>query len=75
MGNTIYTQQSCWILLYKFMETKFINFHDTFVQCCFFSGTFIIYAVINAAAIIFVVMVVPETKGRSLEQIQADINA
>ncbi|XP_048504577.1 sugar transporter ERD6-like 7 isoform X2 [Beta vulgaris subsp. vulgaris] len=39
------------------------------------SGTFIIYAVINAAAIIFVVMVVPETKGRSLEQIQADINA
>ncbi|XP_022155641.1 sugar transporter ERD6-like 7 [Momordica charantia] len=37
-------------------------------------GTFIIYAAINALAIGFVVMVVPETKGRSLEQIQAAIN-
>ncbi|XP_038887607.1 sugar transporter ERD6-like 7 [Benincasa hispida] len=37
-------------------------------------GTFLIYAVINAMAIGFVVMVVPETKGRSLEQIQAAIN-
>ncbi|KNA16175.1 hypothetical protein SOVF_091490 isoform A [Spinacia oleracea] len=38
-------------------------------------GTFILYAAINAAAIVFIVMVVPETKGRTLEQIQADINA
>lgn len=40
-----------------------------------FSGTFIIYGVINALAIVFVVKVVPETKGRTLEQIQATINA
>lgn len=38
-------------------------------------GTFIIYGVINALAIVFVVKVVPETKGRTLEQIQATINA
>ncbi|EOX94872.1 Major facilitator superfamily protein isoform 1 [Theobroma cacao] len=38
-------------------------------------GTFIIYAVINALAILFVVIVVPETKGKTLEQIQAAINA
>lgn len=49
--------------------------YDTFVQCWSFSGTFIIYALINAASIIFVIMVVTETKGRTLEQIQAAINA
>ncbi|KHG20787.1 hypothetical protein F383_26710 [Gossypium arboreum] len=38
-------------------------------------GTFIIYAAINAVAIVFVITVVPETKGRTLEQIQAAINA
>ncbi|GAB2220274.1 hypothetical protein Droror1_Dr00007918 [Drosera rotundifolia] len=38
-------------------------------------GTFILYAAINALAIVFVVYVVPETKGRSLEEIQATINS
>jgi len=38
-------------------------------------GTFILYAAINALAILFVSMVVPETKGRTLEQIQAAINS
>ncbi|CAI0464057.1 unnamed protein product [Linum tenue] len=37
-------------------------------------GTFLVYAGINALAIVFVIMVVPETKGRTLEQIQAAIN-
>lgn len=37
-------------------------------------GTFILYGVVNALAILFVIMVVPETKGRTLEQIQAAIN-
>ncbi|PPR84720.1 hypothetical protein GOBAR_AA35987 [Gossypium barbadense] len=38
-------------------------------------GTFILYAAINAGAILFVVTLVPETKGKTLEQIQAAINA
>ncbi|XVE73209.1 hypothetical protein DITRI_Ditri11bG0098800 [Diplodiscus trichospermus] len=38
-------------------------------------GTFILYAAINALGILFVVTVVPETKGKTLEQIQAAINA
>ncbi|XP_057963823.1 sugar transporter ERD6-like 7 isoform X2 [Malania oleifera] len=37
-------------------------------------GTFALYAVINALAILFVIVVVPETKGRTLEQLQAAIN-
>ncbi|CAI0405834.1 unnamed protein product [Linum tenue] len=37
-------------------------------------GTFLVYAAINALAIVFVIKVVPETKGRTLEQIQAAIN-
>ncbi|OAY61721.1 sugar transporter ERD6-like 7 [Manihot esculenta] len=38
-------------------------------------GTFILYAVVNALGILFIAKVVPETKGRTLEQIQAAINA
>lgn len=39
-----------------------------------FAGTFILYAAINALAILFVILFVPETKGKTLEQIQAAIN-
>jgi len=34
------------------------------------SGTFLLYALMNAACIVFVVRKVPETKGRSLEEIE-----
>lgn len=37
-------------------------------------GTFILYAAVNALSILFVIKIVPETKGRTLEQIQAAIN-
>ncbi|KAK6164731.1 hypothetical protein DH2020_001595 [Rehmannia glutinosa] len=38
-------------------------------------GTFVLYATVNALAIVFVIKVVPETKGRTLEQIQTAVNA
>ncbi|KAA8543191.1 hypothetical protein F0562_021314 [Nyssa sinensis] len=38
-------------------------------------GTFVLYGAVNVLAILFVIKVVPETKGRTLEQIQAAINA
>ncbi|CAJ1906744.1 unnamed protein product [Sphenostylis stenocarpa] len=38
-------------------------------------GTFILYAAINALAILFIIVMVPETKGKSLEQLQAAINS
>ncbi|KAJ4968749.1 hypothetical protein NE237_015450 [Protea cynaroides] len=37
-------------------------------------GTFILFAAINALAVLFVAELVPETKGQTLEQIQAAIN-
>ncbi|CAN0892692.1 Sugar transporter ERD6-like 7 [Linum grandiflorum] len=38
-------------------------------------GTFLLYAAVNALSIVFVIKLVPETKGRTLEQIQAAINS
>ncbi|KAK9139512.1 hypothetical protein Scep_009193 [Stephania cephalantha] len=37
-------------------------------------GTFIIYGVVNLLAVFFIAKFVPETKGRTLEEIQASIN-
>ncbi|XP_054801319.1 sugar transporter ERD6-like 7 isoform X1 [Prosopis cineraria] len=37
-------------------------------------GTFLLYAAINALAVLFIVVEVPETKGKSLEQLQSAIN-
>ncbi|KAF6176558.1 hypothetical protein GIB67_034420 [Kingdonia uniflora] len=37
-------------------------------------GIFMIYAAVNALAILFVAKVIPETKGRSLEEIQTFLN-
>ncbi|XP_043692802.1 sugar transporter ERD6-like 7 [Telopea speciosissima] len=37
-------------------------------------GTFILFAITNALAILFIAKLVPETKGRTLEQIQSAIN-
>ncbi|RKQ96878.1 sugar porter (SP) family MFS transporter [Kushneria sinocarnis] len=39
------------------------------------SGTFWLYAAITALAVVFIVRYIPETKGRTLEQIEADLKA
>ncbi len=38
-------------------------------------GAFLVYAVLTLAALVFVTLMVPETKGRSLEQIEAALEA
>jgi sugar porter (SP) family MFS transporter len=37
-------------------------------------GTFLVYAILTAGAFVFTWVLVPETKGRSLEQIEADLH-
>ena len=37
-------------------------------------GTFLVYAILTAAAYVFTRALVPETKGRSLEEIEADLH-
>jgi MFS transporter, SP family, galactose:H+ symporter len=37
------------------------------------SGAFLVYGVLSLAALVFIAMMVPETKGRSLEQIEASL--
>ncbi|XP_068659146.1 sugar transporter ERD6-like 7 isoform X2 [Aristolochia californica] len=39
------------------------------------SGTFFLYAGVYAAAVVFVAILVPETKGKTLEEIQASMNS
>nr|DAD37861.1 TPA_asm: hypothetical protein HUJ06_008502 [Nelumbo nucifera] len=51
-----------------------VSFTFNFLMSWSSYGTFILYAAINGLAILFVAKVVPETKGRTLEQIQAAIN-
>ena len=40
----------------------------------FGSGTFFLFAVINVASLIFVLLCLPETRGKSLEQIEQDLH-
>ena len=39
------------------------------------AGAFWLYAAISAAAVVFIVRYIPETNGRSLEAIEADLKA
>ncbi|XP_021760654.1 sugar transporter ERD6-like 7 [Chenopodium quinoa] len=53
-----------WLVSYKF---QFLMNWSTY-------GTFFIFAAINALGFLFVITIVPETKGKTLEQIQDAIN-
>ncbi|KAL5561615.1 hypothetical protein UlMin_031362 [Ulmus minor] len=51
-----------------------VSYSFNFLMAWSSYGTFIVYAAINALGILFIIVVVPETKGKTLEQIQASLN-
>ncbi|HKF64594.1 MAG TPA: sugar porter family MFS transporter [Dongiaceae bacterium] len=52
------------------VSVTFLNMIELFGR----PGTFLVYAVLTAGAFVFTWVLVPETKGRSLEQIEADLH-
>ncbi|XP_071725226.1 sugar transporter ERD6-like 7 [Rutidosis leptorrhynchoides] len=61
---TLVNWSGAWIVSYTFNYLMGWNSY----------GTFVIYAGVNALTIVFITMVVPETKGRTLEEIHEAIN-
>uniref|UniRef100_A0A7N0UP08 Major facilitator superfamily (MFS) profile domain-containing protein n=1 Tax=Kalanchoe fedtschenkoi TaxID=63787 RepID=A0A7N0UP08_KALFE len=51
-----------------------VSYTYNFLTDWSFAGTFYLYSGICAATVVFVAKVVPETKGRTLEEIQASMN-
>jgi sugar porter (SP) family MFS transporter len=52
------------------VTVSFLNMIELFGR----PGTFLVYAILTAGAFVFTWVLVPETKGRSLEQIEADLH-
>ncbi|KAI3979663.1 hypothetical protein MKX01_013758 [Papaver californicum] len=51
-----------------------VSFTFNFLMSWSSYGTFLLHATVNPLAILFVVKIIPETKGRTLEEIQASMN-
>ncbi|KAH9730069.1 Sugar transporter ERD6-like 7 [Citrus sinensis] len=62
--TTLVNWFGAWAISYTF------NFLETWSSY----GTFLLYAAVNILGIVFITTVVPETKGRTLEEIQATMN-
>uniref|UniRef100_A0A0E0MHL5 Major facilitator superfamily (MFS) profile domain-containing protein n=1 Tax=Oryza punctata TaxID=4537 RepID=A0A0E0MHL5_ORYPU len=52
-----------------------VSFAFNFFMSWSSSGTFFLFALVCAVAILFIVNIVPETKGKTLEEIQASMNS
>ncbi|XP_006663074.1 sugar transporter ERD6-like 16 isoform X2 [Oryza brachyantha] len=52
-----------------------VSFAFNFFMSWSSSGTFFVFALVCAVAILFIVKAVPETKGKTLEEIQASMNS
>uniref|UniRef100_A0A803KP98 Major facilitator superfamily (MFS) profile domain-containing protein n=2 Tax=Chenopodium quinoa TaxID=63459 RepID=A0A803KP98_CHEQI len=62
------------VTVVNWLGSWMISFTFNFLMSWSSSGTFFIYCIICGATVVFVAMLVPETKERTLEEIQASMN-
>ncbi|XP_044414645.1 sugar transporter ERD6-like 7 [Triticum aestivum] len=62
------------VTLVNWLASLAVSFAFNFLMSWSASGTFFFFAFVCAVAILFIVKIVPETKGKTLEEIQASIN-
>ncbi|XP_023526518.1 sugar transporter ERD6-like 16 isoform X2 [Cucurbita pepo subsp. pepo] len=63
------------VVLVNWLGAWVVSFTFNFFMSWSSSGTFFIYSLISLMTILFVVKLVPETKGKTLEEIQASIDS
>ncbi|CAA2993754.1 sugar transporter ERD6-like 16 [Olea europaea subsp. europaea] len=63
------------VVLVNWLGAWAVSYTFNFLMSWSSTGTFMLYAGFCALTVLFVVKIVPETKGKTLEQIQASINS
>ncbi|XP_019168338.1 PREDICTED: sugar transporter ERD6-like 8 [Ipomoea nil] len=63
------------VTLMNWITTWAVSFSFTFLMLWSTYGTFLIFAAVCALGIVFIYKMVPETKGRTLEEIHASLNS
>ncbi|KAF9618279.1 hypothetical protein IFM89_000914 [Coptis chinensis] len=63
------------VALVNWLASWIVSLSFNFLFSWSSSGTFFLFAAVNALAIIFIAKLVPETKGRTLEEIQASMSS
>ncbi|KAL0457335.1 UNVERIFIED_CONTAM: Sugar transporter ERD6-like 16 [Sesamum latifolium] len=63
------------VVLVNWLGAWAVSYTFNFLMSWSSTGTFLMYAVFSALTVVFVAKIVPETKGKTLEEIQASINS